>query len=98
MEGGRIVQLGTARQIIANPVDDYVQDFVAHMNPLGVLTAADVCEPGSAEGPALAADTPVREVMALLCRQGAVALQGGGRVSREGVIARLIDPQGKGRG
>ena len=41
MEGGRIVQLGTAREIISSPVNDYVQDFVAHMNPLGVLTAHD---------------------------------------------------------
>jgi glycine betaine/proline transport system ATP-binding protein len=30
MEGGRIVQCGTAREIIANPVSDYVADFVAH--------------------------------------------------------------------
>ena len=30
MEGGRIVQVGTAREIIANPVDAYVEDFVAH--------------------------------------------------------------------
>ncbi len=28
MEGGRIVQVGTAREIIANPVSDYVADFV----------------------------------------------------------------------
>ena len=35
MEGGRIVQIGTAREIIASPVNDYVADFVAHMNPLG---------------------------------------------------------------
>ena len=93
MEGGRIVQLGTAREIIANPVDDYVQDFVAHMNPLGVLTASDVAEPGSAEGAALPPDTPVKEVMARLCHVPAVALEGGRRVTREGVIARLIDPQ-----
>jgi len=94
MEGGRLVQLGTAREIIANPVDDYVADFVAHMNPLGVLTAADLAEAGEAEGPALAADTPVREVMERLCHAPAVALSNGQRITREGVIARLIDPRG----
>jgi glycine betaine/proline transport system ATP-binding protein len=52
MEGGRIVQCGTAREIIANPVSDYVADFVAHMNPLSVLTARDVMEPGEARPPA----------------------------------------------
>ncbi|MDN5788288.1 choline ABC transporter ATP-binding protein, partial [Pseudorhodobacter sp.] len=42
MDGGRIVQCGTAREIIANPVSQYVADFVAHMNPMAVLTARDV--------------------------------------------------------
>ena len=42
MEGGRIVQCGTPSQIIRKPADAYVADFVAHVNPLGVLRAADV--------------------------------------------------------
>ena len=91
MEGGRIVQIGTARDIIANPADDYVADFVAHMNPLGVLTAEDVLEPGEAPGaPLVALTLPVRDVMAHLRDHTAVAVEGGGRVTREGVIGRLI--------
>lgn len=39
MEGGRIVQYGTPEDIVLNPVNQYVADFVAHMNPLNVLTA-----------------------------------------------------------
>lgn len=66
MEGGRIVQIGTAREIIANPVNEYVQDFVAHMNPLGVLTARDVMTEGSASGEAIDADTPIKSVIDLL--------------------------------
>ena len=93
MEGGRIVQLGTAREIIANPVDEYVADFVAHMNPLGVLTAADLAEPGEASGPQVDPETPVKEVMELLCAQPSVVLSGGRRITREGVIAKLIDPR-----
>ncbi|MGD9919301.1 MAG: choline ABC transporter ATP-binding protein [Paenirhodobacter sp.] len=93
MEGGRIVQLGTAREIIANPVDDYVADFVAHMNPLGVLTAADLAEPGEALGPQIDPEMPVKEVMELLCAQPSVVLTGGRRITREGVIAKLIDPR-----
>ena len=42
MEGGRIVQCGTPQEIISNPVNDYVEDFVMHMNPLSVLTAWNV--------------------------------------------------------
>ncbi|TJZ94143.1 choline ABC transporter ATP-binding protein [Paracoccus gahaiensis] len=94
MEGGRIVQIGTARQIIANPVNDYVADFVAHMNPLGVLTAEDVAEPGAAEGPPVPRDMPVRAVMDLLAGRAALPVEGGGRITREAVLARLIDPRG----
>ena len=42
MEGGRIVQFGTPQDIVLNPADDYVGEFVAHMNPLNVLRASDV--------------------------------------------------------
>lgn len=100
MEGGRIVQCGTAREIIANPVSDYVADFVAHMNPLGVLTARDVMAKGqSATGRAIDAETPVRTVMEML-RDGAADLtvtEGGhpvGAIRAAEVMARLIDPRG----
>ena len=33
MEGGRIVQWGTPRDIYSNPANEYVADFVAHMSP-----------------------------------------------------------------
>ena len=94
MEGGRIVQIGTAREIIANPVNDYVADFVAHMNPLGVLTASDVAQPGEAEGNPVPRDMPVRDVMGLLAEATALPVEGGGRITRDGVLARLIDPRG----
>ncbi|MFD1883302.1 choline ABC transporter ATP-binding protein [Paracoccus pacificus] len=93
MEGGRIVQCGTARQIIANPVNDYVADFVTHMNPLGVLTVADVVEPGEAAGEPLPRDMTVREVMTRLAAAEALPVMGGGRVTRASVLASLLDPQ-----
>ncbi|ABN75962.1 choline ABC transporter ATP-binding protein [Cereibacter sphaeroides] len=100
MEGGRIVQCGTARQIIANPVSDYVADFVAHMNPLGVLTARDVMEAGpSPAGQSVGADCTVRTVMEML-RDGAGELavtESGsviGTIRPEAVMGRLIDPRG----
>lgn len=42
MEGGRIVQTGTAEDIVLRPANDYVAQFVRHMNPLSVLTGATV--------------------------------------------------------
>ena len=38
LEGGRIVQTGTAEDIVVRPANDYVAEFVTHMNPLSVLT------------------------------------------------------------
>jgi len=67
MEGGRIVQCGTPQEIIANPVDDYVEDFVAHMNPLNVLRAIDVMAPDIGKGEhVVSADSPLADVIELL--------------------------------
>ncbi|WP_119309619.1 choline ABC transporter ATP-binding protein [Cohaesibacter haloalkalitolerans] len=41
MEGGHIKQIGTPQAIFSNPADDYVSEFVANMNPLGVLRVCD---------------------------------------------------------
>ena len=38
MDGGRIVQYGKPEEIILNPANDYVRDFVSHVNPLNVLS------------------------------------------------------------
>jgi glycine betaine/proline transport system ATP-binding protein len=48
MEGGRIVQSGEPEQIVLNPANAYVRDFVAHMNPIKVLTAASIMAPQAA--------------------------------------------------
>jgi glycine betaine/proline transport system ATP-binding protein len=42
MEAGRIVQYGEPEDIVLNPANDYVADFVAHMNPLNVLTGTSL--------------------------------------------------------
>jgi glycine betaine/proline transport system ATP-binding protein len=45
MEGGHIVQYGEPEQIVLNPANDYVADFVAHMNPLNVLQGSSFMAP-----------------------------------------------------
>jgi glycine betaine/proline transport system ATP-binding protein len=42
LESGRIVQTGAPRDIVLRPIDDYVAEFVRHMNPLTVLTGGMV--------------------------------------------------------
>jgi len=101
MEGGRIVQCGTPAEIFRSPANDYVADFVAHMNPLGVLCARDVMEP--AEGrpdEVVAPDTDIRAVMAKVGATGApvgVAEHGRliGQVTKDTVLARLLNPGGR---
>ena len=99
MEGGRIVQIGTPQEIFSKPSSDYVADFVAHMNPLGVLCARDVMEPAEGRPPlSVAPDTDIREVMAEVNRTGApVGVEEDGRllgqVTRETVLTKLLDPR-----
>jgi glycine betaine/proline transport system ATP-binding protein len=38
MEAGRVVQYGAPQDIVLRPANEYVANFVAHMNPLNVLT------------------------------------------------------------
>jgi len=42
MQGGRIVQTGAPEEIVLSPGNDYVREFVSHVNPLSVLTASNV--------------------------------------------------------
>ncbi|MDJ1007786.1 MAG: choline ABC transporter ATP-binding protein [Paracoccaceae bacterium] len=96
MEGGRIVQVGTPRDIYTEPANAYVADFVAHMNPLGVLCAADVMEPcDAAPAVTVAPDTEINAVMAEVERLGApvgVARDGEllGQITPDTVLKRLL--------
>ncbi|MFD2236315.1 choline ABC transporter ATP-binding protein [Aureimonas populi] len=85
MQGGRIVQSGGARDIVRAPANPYVADFVAHLNPLNVLTAADIMAPvAQAQDAGLAGvirpDTPVRRVMDALEGGRVLGVTEGGRL------------------
>ncbi|CAN7404826.1 MAG: choline ABC transporter ATP-binding protein [Rhizobium sp.] len=76
MEGGRIIQCGTPQEIVKNPADQYVADFVQHMNPISMLTAQDVMQPGlghAAAGASVSgtarAETPLIDILDALSRQ-----------------------------
>jgi len=45
MEGGRIVQYGEPEEIVLNPANEYVAEFVAHMNPINVLRGESLMTP-----------------------------------------------------
>ena len=101
MEGGRIVQCGTPRDIFTKPANDYVADFVAHMNPLGVLCARDVMEKAEHTEYAhtVRPNTDIHQVMELVKSSNApvaVAWKDGriaGQVTSETVLEKLLDPR-----
>ena len=62
MEGGRIVQTGTAEDIVFRPATDYVRRFVAGVNPLDVLTAGVLMRAVSAPGGAVPPDPGAERV------------------------------------
>jgi glycine betaine/proline transport system ATP-binding protein len=101
MEGGRIVQQGAPKDIYTNPANEYVADFVAHMNPLGVLCARDLVEPSTTK-PAImvTADMDVREIMEQFGRgeEPVVGVMEGdqfiGQISTDRILAKLVDPRG----
>lgn len=100
MEGGRIVQCGTPKEIYTNPSNAYVADFVAHMNPLHVLVAGDMIQEsdGNTQGK-VAENTPLFEVMKQLSTQDeplAVTRKGDvvGQITQANVLEKLIDPRG----
>lgn len=45
MEAGKVVQFAVPEEIILNPVNDYVRQFVASMNPLTVLKGGTLMRP-----------------------------------------------------
>ena len=54
MRDGRIVQVGTPNDILTDPANDYVAQFVQDVDRARVLTAGDVMEPPRAVVPATA--------------------------------------------
>ena len=97
MRDGKLVQTGTAEDIVMHPVDDYVADFVAGISRLKVVRAHAVMQPLqayiNARGP-LPDDTPkVNESETLsklitmaIDREGAILVEEGG--SDTGAITR----------
>ena len=73
MRDGRIIQIGTAEDIVMNPADDYVADFVAGISKLKVVKAHAVMRPLSDFGddenllnndsPSIAHDAPLSLVI-----------------------------------
>lgn len=99
MEGGRIVQCGTPQEIFTDPATGYVADFVAHMNPLGVLCARDVMEPWDKPLPnTVGSEATIQEVMvAAQDNDQPVGVVDDGKtvgmITRNHILSKLLDPR-----
>ncbi|GFE65670.1 choline ABC transporter ATP-binding protein [Litoreibacter roseus] len=101
MEGGRIVQCGTPQEIFTNSANEYVADFVAHMNPLGVLRACDVMVPAAQNGAnpssVVEPQCSVKDLMTRLETCDEIAVQDAGAVvgyvTTQAVLTALNNPQ-----
>ena len=98
LEGGRIVQTGRPQDIVLRPGNAHVAEFVAHLNPIGVLTARDAMAPHAGPGdPArrLAPEAPLAEALPMFATSEApvwVGQMGGpveGRILPGAVCALL---------
>ncbi len=82
MEGGRVVQFGTPHEIVLDPANEYVADFVAHMNPLSVLRAGELMTAVGSGGNGDAAR--------ILDASAGLAVNGEGAVSLRGAAAETV--------
>ncbi|MGZ0712151.1 quaternary amine ABC transporter ATP-binding protein (plasmid) [Coraliomargarita sp. W4R53] len=78
MRDGRIVQQGTAEEILTDPADDYVAQFVADVDRARVLSASNVMEKARA---VMSASAGPRAALALMrdMQTSLVYVVGGGR-------------------
>ena len=95
MEGGRIIQCGTPQDIVKNPANQYVADFVQHMNPITMLTAMDVMSQGvSRTSPVTGVSATAKPTTPLIDILDAMSRQPGSiGVVDNGAIVGTIDAQ-----
>ncbi len=87
LDRGRIVQAGTPAQLLVQPANDFVSDFMGRndlgLKLLGLQTAADRLRAGaSAEGTAIAATMSLREALSLF-------------IERHVELLPVVDAQGR---
>jgi len=74
LDRGHVVQVGTPREILSSPANDYVADFIGRADVgiklLGLYTVADCLRPGEvASGPPIASTASLREALSAFVAQ-----------------------------
>ena len=105
LRDGEMVQQGSPQQIILNPVDDYVSDFIKDINRARVLEVGSVMNgKKAAKGPKVEKNTAVEEAMQALSNANsktAVVTENGkavGSVTLDQMIAAIARPAAGNKG
>jgi glycine betaine/proline transport system ATP-binding protein len=107
MRDGCIIQIGTAGDLVRNPVDGYVADFTRDVPRNRIITAANIMRPESSvteSSRGIAASTTLDAVLGRLVQVSPLAVlgEGGqilGEITLDLAIAALVeDPAAGGRG
>lgn len=102
MRDGDLVQMGTAEELVGQPADDYVRDFVKDVNRTDVLTVRWLMrhplDSESLDGPTVESHTVVRDIVSTLARSTApVRVMDGdtmlGVVGRDDVLRAMAEDQ-----
>ncbi len=71
LRDGEVVQQGTSQEIVMNPSDDYIADFIKDVNRARVLEVRSIMEPSKTDkGPRLDLTTPLEDAMGKLSASG----------------------------
>lgn len=103
LRDGRMVQSDTGQQIILNPADEYVTDFIQDINRARVLHVGSVMEPGRAavEGPSIETNVAMEKALQILAdthlEHANVTKDGKhiGGINLKEMIASIARPEGK---
>jgi len=106
LRDGEVVQQGTGQQIVLQPADDYISNFVKDVNRGRVIRSRTLMQPGAAvDGPAVDASMVIEEVARLLSAEGkdaanVVSSKGRhlGTLAMADIIAAMVPPLPAGNG
>jgi osmoprotectant transport system ATP-binding protein len=97
MSEGHLLQFGRPAELLARPADPFVARLTGTadraLKLLSLTTAGEVAEPGTAQGPSVAASASLREVLSELLWSGAQAatvLNADGTAAGRVTVARIL--------
>ncbi|WP_163583175.1 ABC transporter ATP-binding protein [Gracilibacillus saliphilus] len=105
MKEGKIVQLGSPKEILTNPVNDFVRDFIGSTNSIGAtFHLNDMMQPASDGKPSMTIDASasLEEVLDMLSKEETIYVTSKGKtvgqVNRQTLVQYLSSSLKEGRG